>query len=107
MATCIKGIGGRSKIIFAETSNSGHAYTEVYISDNEEEAKKRISELRGFYYNTFGEIVGEVNYHIDKDGKIWLNLDWTGSYPGGKYFEATKEWYFDMSDYSYSYYKKS
>ena len=107
MATCIKGIGGRPKIVFAENGSSGHAYTVVHIADNEEEAKKTISEMRGFYYNTYGAIVGEVYYNIDKNGGVWLNLDWTESYPGGKYFEAAKEWNFDMSDYTFSFYKKS
>ena len=27
-----------------------------------------------------------LHYHTDPDGKIWLNLDYTAAYPGGRYY---------------------
>ena len=26
-----------------------------------------------------------IHYHKDEDGKIWINLDYTAGYPGGKF----------------------
>ena len=27
----------------------------------------------------------QIHYHIDERGQIWLNLDYTATYPGGKF----------------------
>ncbi len=29
-----------------------------------------------------------INYHIDKNNRYWLNLDWSSKYPGGPIYEA-------------------
>lgn len=32
--------------------------------------------------------VRKIHYRPDRSGEgIWLNLDWTSKYPGGKYFD--------------------
>lgn len=96
MSSCIEAIGGRTRIVFAQNSVGGHAYTEVRISQNEEEAKELIKSL-GDYINTmYGQILRSTyNYRKDTDGTIWLNLDWDGPSPGANYFSADKEVIFD------------
>ena len=29
----------------------------------------------------------EIHYHIDERGKIWLNLDYTATFPGGPFMK--------------------
>ena len=96
MSSCIEAIGGKTRIVFAQNSLGGHAYTEVEISNNEEEAKKLIKSIGNYINNMYGEVLrSKYNYRRDENGTIWLNLDWDGSSPGAEYFVSDKEVIFD------------
>ncbi len=102
MATCIQGIGGESRIVFAQNSTGKHAYAEVKIANDENTGIQVINNMRAFY----GENLGTIHYKNNSDG-VWLNLDWNGSTPGSKYFDSDREWVFDMRDNTYKYYESS
>ena len=96
LASCIEGIGGRARIVFAQNPTEGHAYTELRIADNEEEAKKIMEGILNSANVIYGQnLQSSYNYRKGEDGVIWMNLDWTSPTPGGEYFEATKEVVFD------------
>ncbi len=102
MATCIQGIGGESRIVFAENSSGKHAYAEVKIANNERVTSQVIEGLRAIYQNN----IGNINYKTSSNGEVWLNLDWNGATPGSKYFDSDREWIFDMKNNTFSYSKK-
>ena len=79
MAACIKAIGGTSRIIHT----GGHLYPELLIGNNTdlETAIYFIKEVL-FIKESEHE---QIHYHIDERGQIWLNLDYTATYPGGKF----------------------
>ena len=102
LASCIEGIGGRARIVFAQNPTEGHAYTELRIADNEEEAKKIMEGILNSANVIYGQnLQSSYNYRKGEDGVIWMNLDWTSPTPGGEYFEATKEVVFDTLANSY------
>lgn len=79
MAACIKAIGGTPRIIHT----GGHLYPEMLIGSQKD------LEIATYYIK---EVLFEkeshnqqIHYHIDERGKIWLNLDYTATYPGGKF----------------------
>lgn len=79
MTACIKAIGGKTRMILT----TGHIYPEIYIGD--------MADLEEINYLIHAELFKEetngksLYYHTDEDGGIWLNLDYTGNYPGGKF----------------------
>lgn len=79
MAACIKAIGGTPRIIHT----GGHLYPEMLIGSQKdlETATYFIKEIL-FSTESKNE---QIHYHIDERGKIWLNLDYTATYPGGKF----------------------
>jgi hypothetical protein len=79
MAASIKSIGGRCRLLCV----NGHIYPELYIGS------KKV-------FNTITPIISQklfaaetkgknLNYHLDENGDVWLNLDYTAYYPGGKF----------------------
>ena len=81
MAAAIKAIGGSVRLI--HTKN--HLYPEVNVGKKEDLQKiyylvKRLL----FYKESMGN---KLFYHIDKEGNIWLNFDYTGSYPGARFMD--------------------
>ena len=81
MAACIKAIGGTPRIIHT----GGHLYPEIYIGDKNdlETAIYLIKEVL-FIEESKNQ---EIHYHIDERGKIWLNLDYTATFPGGPFMK--------------------
>jgi hypothetical protein len=79
MAACIKTIGGTPRIIHT----GGHLYPEILIGNriDLETAIYFIKEVL-FVKESYNQ---EIYYHIDERGQIWLNLDYTATYPGGKF----------------------
>jgi len=79
MAACIRAIGGTPRIIHT----GGHLYPEMLVGTKAdlETANYLIKELL-FPNESRGK---EVHYHIDERGQIWLNLDYTATYPGGPF----------------------
>ena len=79
MAACTKSIGGVPRLIHT----NGHMYPELLIG------KKGDLENINFLIKKvlFKEEARskKINFHIDERGNIWLNLDYTDNYPGGKF----------------------
>lgn len=79
MAACVKAIGGTPRIIHT----GGHLYPEILIGD-----KSDLESSIYFIKEEFFAIESknqQIHYHIDERGQIWLNLDYTATYPGGKF----------------------
>lgn len=79
MAACIKAIGGTPRIIHT----GGHLYPEMLIGSQREleTATYYIKEVL-FAKESHKQ---QIHYHIDERGQIWLNLDYTATYPGGNF----------------------
>jgi len=79
MAACIKSIGGTPRLIHT----GGHIYPEMLIG------RKPDLEIVNFLIKKVlfvSESKGKkIHYHIDERGQIWLNLDYTATYPGGPF----------------------
>ncbi len=79
MAACVKSIGGTPRLIHT----GGHIYPEILIG------KKADLEIVNFLIKKVlfvNESKGKtIHYHIDERGQIWLNLDYTATYPGGPF----------------------
>jgi hypothetical protein len=79
MAACIKAIGGTPRIIHT----GGHLYPEMLIGDkNDLESAIFFIKKDLFAIESKDQ---QIHYHIDERGQIWLNLDYTATYPGGKF----------------------
>lgn len=84
MASCIIAVGGDIAITSAYNSDSGHAYTELNITDMD------INEITETLKEMYPHIsLDEVVTRTDQYG-VWLNLDWQANYPGGPYWEANE-----------------
>ncbi len=81
MAASIKAVGGSPRLIHT----GGHIYPEMLIGDNADldRAVYLIKEVL-FQQESKGK---DIHYHIDERGKIWLNLDYTATYPGGPFMK--------------------
>ncbi|WP_417352000.1 transglutaminase domain-containing protein [Flavobacterium alkalisoli] len=79
MAACIRAIGGTPRLIHT----GGHLYPEMLVGHKAdlETANYLIKEVL-FVDESRGK---EIHYHIDERGQIWLNLDYTATYPGGPF----------------------
>ena len=79
MGACIQSIGGISRLILT----TQHVYPEILIGNKHD--LERITLLIGRDLFSIENKQKSLHYHIDDDGKIWLNLDYTASYPGGPF----------------------
>jgi len=79
MAAAIKSIGGTPRLVYTE----GHIYPEILIG-NKKDFEQMSSLIRK---KLFPQECGgrTIHYHKDASGDIWLNLDYTAGYPGGKF----------------------
>ncbi|RZJ60921.1 MAG: transglutaminase [Flavobacterium sp.] len=79
MAASIRAVGGTPRIIHT----GGHLYPEMLIGSKAdlETANYLIKEIL-FVEESRGK---ELHYHIDERGQVWLNLDYTATYPGGRF----------------------
>lgn len=79
MAACIRAIGGTPRIIHT----GGHLYPEMLVGNKADlEAANYLIKQVLFTEESRGK---EIHYHIDERGQIWLNLDYTATYPGGPF----------------------
>ncbi|EAZ94460.1 hypothetical protein FBBAL38_12220 [Flavobacteria bacterium BAL38] len=79
MSACIKAIGGTPRIIHT----GGHLYPEMLIG-NKNDLEYAIYLIKEVLFINESENQ-EIHYHIDERGQIWLNLDYTATYPGGRF----------------------
>jgi hypothetical protein len=79
MAAAIRAIGGTPRLIHTQA----HIYPEMLIGSKSdlETVNYLIREVL-FVEESRGK---EIHYHIDERGQIWLNLDYTATYPGGPF----------------------
>jgi hypothetical protein len=80
MVAAIKSIGGRARFV----STTGHLYPEIMIGD-----KFDLVRIEDLIKNVLFPIESKdqsLHYHTDANGKIWLNLDYTAAYPGGRFY---------------------
>lgn len=79
MAALIRSVGGTPRLIHTRA----HMYPEMLIGTKAdlEKAIYLIKEVL-FVEESRGK---EIHYHIDERGNVWLNLDYTATYPGGPF----------------------
>lgn len=79
MAACVKAIGGTPRLIHT----GGHIYPEILIGDKSDlETINYLIKKVLFVKESKGK---QIHYHIDEHGQVWLNLDYTATYPGGPF----------------------
>jgi Ca2+/Na+ antiporter len=79
MAACIKAIGGTPRLIHT----GGHIYPEMLIG-NQADLELAIFLIKDKLFVKESD-AKQIHYHIDERGQIWLNLDYTATYPGGPF----------------------
>ena len=79
MAACIKSIGGTARLVYTE----GHIYPELLVGNKKDlEHMSKLIHERLFPDESYGRT---IHYHHDETGNIWINLDYTAGYPGGRF----------------------
>lgn len=79
MAAAIQSVGGEPRLVHT----TGHVYPEIMIGNkNDLEQVNYLIKQRLFLAESRDQ---KINYHEDKEGRIWLNLDYTAKYPGGPF----------------------
>lgn len=79
MAAAISSIGGTVRLVRTET----HVYPELKIESKEDFKKvKEVIRKKLFPKESKGK---DIHFHEDGHGNIWLNLDYTGLYPGSEF----------------------
>jgi hypothetical protein len=79
MVACIKAIGGTTRLIHT----GGHIYPEILIGNKADlESINFLIKKVLFVEESKNK---QLHYHIDERGQIWLNLDYTATYPGGPF----------------------
>ena len=82
MAAAIKSIGGTPRLIHT----TGHIYPEILIGS--------LSDLDNVNYLIKTVLFpteskqNKIHYHVDERDQIWLNLDYTATYPGGPFMSG-------------------
>ena len=79
MAAGIKAVGGIPRLIHTKA----HIYPEMLIGSKRD--LQNINFLIRKILFKQESAKKPLHYHIDERGKIWLNLDYTAYYPGGKF----------------------
>ncbi|MCC9070124.1 transglutaminase [Flavobacterium sp. F-65] len=79
MAAAVRSIGGTPRLIHTK----GHIYPEILIGSLLDLEKvnylvKNVLFVKESHNKT-------LHYHIDERGQVWLNLDYTATYPGGPF----------------------
>lgn len=83
MAAGVKAVGGIPRLIHTDA----HIYPEIYIGTKRDlENVVFLIHKVLFVEESKGK---QIHYHIDEHGHIWLNLDYTANYPGGKFMSET------------------
>lgn len=79
MAAGIKAIGGTPRLVYTK----GHIYPEILIGNKKDlDYMSSLIRKKLFPQKSMGKT---LHYHKDEKGNIWLNLDYTAGYPGGKF----------------------
>lgn len=79
MAAAVKSIGGIPRLIHT----GGHIYPEILIGNKTDLETINFLIKEVLFVKESKDKT--VHYHIDERGQVWLNLDYTGKYPGGPF----------------------
>lgn len=102
IASIIKSMGERARIVLGHNNSEEHTYAEVYLSSDKEKALSLINELIKFETINFGiDSQNITHYRVDGNGEYWLNLDNSSSYPGGIYYHSITDTIFDIEKNTY------
>jgi Ca2+/Na+ antiporter len=79
MAAAVRSIGGTPRLIHTK----GHIYPEILIGSliDLEKVNYLIKNVL-FVKESYRK---RIHYHIDDRGQVWMNLDYTATYPGGPF----------------------
>jgi hypothetical protein len=87
LSALVSSIGGSTRINFARTKDSAHAYTEVKIANSTSEFRALIESMDAINLLTTNNAeVNKIHYREDRSGAIWMNLDWTSPHIEGEYY---------------------
>jgi hypothetical protein len=79
MSAAIKSVGGTPRLVYT----NGHIYPELLIGSKKDlDHMGKLIHEKLFPEQSRGHT---IHYHQDQDGRIWINLDYTAAYPGGKF----------------------
>jgi transglutaminase-like putative cysteine protease len=76
MASCIRAIGGMSRIVLIR----GHAYPELYCGDRQD-----FEEMKSAIVQLFTDPPVKKLYFHEYNGQYWINMDYSALHPGGPY----------------------
>lgn len=79
MSACIKAIGGTPRLV----RTKGHLYPELLIGTKKELESINFLIKRKLFKDESKH--NTLNYHIDENNQVWLNMDYTAKYPGGPF----------------------
>ncbi|MFV5686577.1 transglutaminase [Flavobacterium sp. GB2R13] len=79
MAACVRAIGGTPRLIHTK----GHIYPEILIGSQKDLEKVNFLIKNILFVSESNQ--KQLHYHIDERGQIWMNLDYTATYPGGPF----------------------
>lgn len=82
IASCFKAVGGKVRLIHAEN----HMFPEINIGTKKDLEVVNFLIRKKLFVNESKR--GNIHYHSDKNGDIWLNMDYTANYPGGKFLST-------------------
>ena len=84
MCSLILSVGGEARVNYAWGPDGGHAFTEVNLGKVEDETIIKYIKDRYISLYFYGN---NLNARRDKQGNVWLNLDWFADNPGGEYLD--------------------
>ncbi|MBO4646476.1 MAG: transglutaminase family protein [Bacteroidales bacterium] len=81
MAACLKSVGGTVRLV--RTQN--HIYPELKL----DKPKDLNMVIKLITKDLFKKQIGKnhIKYHKDDKGNVWLNMDYTDKYPGGRFLD--------------------
>lgn len=79
MVSCIKAIGGRARMVHVK----GHIFPEVNVGPLVDFDRKIAYLVSTLFTESYDGI--QLRGHIDENGDVWLNFDYTSKYPGGPF----------------------
>ena len=79
MAAGIKAVGGIPRLIHTNE----HIYPEMLIGTKRDLQNVNFLIRKVLFIDEIKS--NDLHYHIDERGQVWLNLDYTANYPGGKF----------------------
>jgi hypothetical protein len=87
IASLVEAMGGTTRVILAQGANGGgHAYTEVYVTNNKKDFDSIAQSICKRYHCK--SVAYHIEYDKDKNPRYWLNLDWQSKHPGGKFYDS-------------------